>query len=421
MKTKRLRLKPLVLALCVATLPTPAFSDDNLDALRNTVEALKKQLEQVQKQLDAQEKSTVTQADLKRVEKKAAAAGEWMSPNTLIHMAGYADVDYAKTEGGDGSFTVGTFSPIFHFQYRDLVMLESELEFSLKEDGETEVGLEYLTVDLFLNDYVTLVAGKFLSPVGQFRQNLHPSWINKMASAPPGFGHDGAAPTSETGLQLRGGFPIGDMRTNFAVYTGNGPEFNAETEDQIEFELEGVRAEGFGADRDGEMVYGGRFGLLPFAGLEVGVSGATGKGTVTELEDESGLAELALDEDKRDYRVVGADFNFQHRSLGIRGEYVKTRVGSDNSAGLTSSGSASWRSWYTQAAYRFLPGKWEGAVRYSDFDSAIEANDQAQWAFAVNYLFTNNFMAKFTYELNDNDEGSPADDNRFLSQLAYGF
>ncbi len=420
MKQTLMKMKPLALALCVASFPMPAYSADNLESLRDTVETLKKQLEQVQKQLDEQEESSVTRADLERVEKRAASAEEWKSPNTLIHMAGYADVGYTKTQGDDGSFNVGGFSPIFHFQYRDLVMLESELEFKVKNDGETEVGMEYLTVDLFLNDYVTLVAGKFLSPVGQFRQNLHPSWINKMSSAPPGFGHDGAAPTSETGAQLRGGFPIGRVRTNFAVYAGNGPEFNSETEDQVEFGLEGVRAEGFGADNDGKMVYGGRFGILPIPGLEFGVSGATGKGTVTELEDSSGLPALVLNESERDYRVVGADFNFSHRSLGIRGEYVKTRVGSANN-GLTASRSETWESWYTQAAYRFLPTKWEVAVRYTDFDSAVNTQDQEQWALGLNYLFTNNFMAKFTYELNDGEKGSVTDDNRFLSQLAYGF
>ncbi len=241
-----------------------------------------------------------------------------------------------------------------------------------------------------------------------------------MASAPPGFGHDGAAPTSDTGLQFRGGFPVGGVRTNFAVYVGNGPEVNSATENQVDFELEGVRAEGFGANPDGEFVYGGRFGVLPMPGLELGVSGATGKATVTELEDDSGLPALVLDEEKRDYSVVGADFNFGYRSLGVRGEYVRTRVGSANT-GLTASPSATWRSWYTQAAYRFLPTKWEAVLRYTDFDSAVDARDQKQWAAGVNYLFSNNFMAKFSYELNDGNKGTVADDNRFLTQLAYGF
>lgn len=122
----------------------------------------------------------------------------------------------------DGSFTVGQFAPIFHFQYRDLVMLEAELEFEVEDNGSTNTALEYLTIDWLMNDYATLVAGKFLSPIGQFRQNLHPTWVNKMASAPPGFGHDGAAPVSDLGVQIRGGYPIGNVRTNYAFFISNG-------------------------------------------------------------------------------------------------------------------------------------------------------------------------------------------------------
>ena len=71
-------------------------------------------------------------------------------------------------------FNVGTFAPIFHFQYRDLVMLESELEFEIGDDGQTETNLEYLTIDWFINDYMVLVGGKFLSPIGQFSTKPSP-------------------------------------------------------------------------------------------------------------------------------------------------------------------------------------------------------------------------------------------------------
>ena len=56
-------------------------------------------------------------------------------------------------------------------------------EIEIDDAGETETNLEYLTIDWFINDYMALIAGKFLSPIGQFRQNLHPSWINKLPSA----------------------------------------------------------------------------------------------------------------------------------------------------------------------------------------------------------------------------------------------
>ena len=402
---ERFNAGPLALAIALA-LPMEASADAAYD---------------VQKTLKSYEKTSASKNDVAKLEKKVAEASEWKSPNTLIHMSGYADVGYTDSKDSSGSFNVGSFSPIFHFQYRDLVMLESELEFEVEADGGTNVALEYLTVDLFLNDYMTLVAGKFLSPIGQFRQNLHPSWINKLPSAPPGFGHDGAAPVSDLGIQLRGGFPLGGMRTNYAFYISNGPELNASTEDAVDFELEGIAAEGFGRDRDGSKVYGGRFGLLPFAGLEIGLSGATGKAAVTTLENISADTLSALSgEPTRDYDVYGFDFAWQHRAINLRGEFIESRIGSASGGTAPSSG-ANWSTWYAQAAYRFLPTKFEGVLRYTDFDSPHISEDRKQWVVGLNYLFASNVIAKFAYQFNDGADGSPADDDRWLLQLAYGF
>lgn len=388
----------IVLPLSASAAATNEELEAELDALRSQVSALGSEVQQ---------------------------AAEWKSPNTLVHMAGYADVGYVKQEGKDGSFVIGSFSPIFHFQYRDIVMLESELEIELGEDGETEVNLEYLTIDWFFSDYGTLLAGKFLSPIGQFRQNLHPSWINKLPSAPPGFGHDGAAPVSELGLQVRGGVPLGSMRGNYAVYVANGPELHSVTEDGAEFEIEGVEAEALNVDSDGEKVVGGRFAILPIPAIELGVSAATGKATVTEVENESSPpvgppSGSITDETPRDYTVVGADFVWFTGNMSLRGEYVKTDIG-EATAGATVGEGAVWETWYTQLAYRIPNTKVEGVIRYTDFDSAHASEDQKQTAVGINYLITNNFIAKLAYESNSNDLGSPADDDRTLVQLAYGF
>ncbi|HED19768.1 MAG TPA: hypothetical protein ENI74_09760 [Gammaproteobacteria bacterium] len=437
MKHRTFILKPVALAVLAAVASTTSFADSEMDKMRKTVETLQKQLEQVQEQLKAREEkpatpaqsrtaqeAPVTRKEMDELRKEVATASEWRSPNTLIHMAGYSSVGYEKTQGNndDGSFNVGQFAPIFHFQYRDLVMLESELEFEVEDDGSTNTALEYLTIDLIMNDYATLVAGKFLSPIGQFRQNLHPTWVNKMASPPPGFGHDGAAPVSDLGVQVRGGYPLGKVRTNYALFVSNGPELTSATDDGVNFTLDGVDAEGFNKDSDGTKVFGGRLGVLPMRGLEVGISGATGEASVSKYEDELLATTVKItDQGKRDYDVYGADFNFQYRSVGVRGEYVKSKVGSSNK-GLTASGSANWETWYTQAAYRFLPTRFEAVLRYTDFDSAVDSRDQEQWGVGLNYLFTSNFIAKVNYEFNNgNGNSSVADDNRFLAQLAYGF
>ena len=345
------------------------------------------------------------------------AAGEWKHPDSLVHLAGYASVGYASTDQDDGSFSAGGFSPIFHFQYRDLVMLESELEVELSPEGETEVNLEYLTVDFFPTDNVAIVAGRFLSPVGQFRQNLHPSWINRLPSAPPGFGHDGAAPVSETGLQARGGVDLGAGKLNYAVYIGNGPELNAVDEDG-EVELEGIEAEGFGADRDGNKVVGGRLGFIPRVGLEIGLSAATGKAAVTALVDEAAGTRMDVDADPaHDYDVLGADFAWQWNNAELRGEYVQSKIGS-NPASIAVDG-ATWSTWYLQGAYRFAPTRWEGVLRYGDFDSPHPTGSGTQWAIGANYRFAANIVAKLAWEANDG--GVQGGQDRILVQLAYGF
>ena len=446
MKSANGNIGRLFIAIAMAmALPLSALADDKYDQLKQQVEVLKSQLELVQKSLEQYESNSVSKEEVAELKLEVAEAAEWKEPNTLIHMAGYADVGYANQENSDGSFNVGSFSPIFHYQYRDLVMLEAELEMRIADDGETDLALEYLTIDYFLNDYVALLGGKFLSPIGQFRQNLHPSWINKLASAPPGFGHDGAAPVSDVGFQARGGFPMGNMFANYAAYVSNGPELIS-TEEDGEFELEGIEAEGFGRDSDGKKVFGGRFGLLPVPGLEIGVSLASGKATVTSIElahgdveepeeheeeepDEHDEAEgeeeteLALDlssEPARDYDVLGFDFVWSLNSFALRGEYIKTKVGADYT-GITASPSETWETWYTQASYVFPQTKWETALRYTDFDSPHASQDQKQWAVGVNYLFTGSFIGKVTYEFNDGLDGSQADTNRWMFQLAYGF
>ena len=406
-------------------LPGISLADADFDALEAQVESLTKQLQEVRQALDIAQQQQArqqreTQEEIVFLKKEVIDAEEWKSPNSLIHMAGYADVGYANGDNDDGSFILGSFSPIFHFQYRDIVMLESELEFEVSPEGETEIELEYMTIDYFINDYMALVGGKFLSPIGQFRQNLHPSWINKLPTAPPGFGHDGAAPTSDLGFQLRGGFPLGQIRSNYAFYVGNGPELNSVFEDD-EFELEGIVAEAFGNDRDGEKVFGGRVSVLPISGLEIAVSAATGKASVTGLEDEAtGEITELVGETARDYDVIGADFSYTWKGLGIRGEYVRSEIG-ETATGFTASAGGEWSSWYSQAALRFPSTNFEAVLRYADFDSPHDSHDQQQWALGLNYLITNSFIAKVAYEFNDGVQGSPADADFILLQLAYGF
>lgn len=346
----------------------------------------------------------------RRLEALERRTGEWRTRDSVFHLAGYADAGYADRSGGESGFDRASFNPIFHYQYQDRVLLEAELEMSIDGEGETEIEMEYSTVDVVLNDSMVLVAGKFLSPIGYFQQNLHPSWINKLASVPVGFSHDGAAPSTELGLQLRGGVALANDRLwTYAVYLGNGPELEAE-----EGELEGVLAEGFARDVDDSKVWGGRVSLLPLAGLEIGLSGARGKATVTENDGE----EFSGDPE-RDYTALGADLSWKWgKSVDLRGEYIRQKV--DASATSIAPGSATWEAWYAQAAYRWADMPWEFVVRYGEFRSPNAAMEQDQAMLGITYLWSSNAMAKFGYELNDGAAGEDSNRNRWLLQIAYG-
>jgi len=403
--------KSKLLAVAVLTLtahvPSMAVAND-VKQLKNELEILKNQVKELRVLLNSQTKLMARKSEVdavkEEVKKVAKDSNEWKVADSAVHLAGYGAVGYSDREGSDGSFSLVTFNPIFHYQYKDLFLLEAELEVGVADNGDTEVGLEYATIDWIINDYAILVAGKFLSPIGQFRQNLHPTWVNKYSSAPPGFGHDQAAPITEVGAQLRGGFPVmNEGRANYAIYIGNGPLIELDGD-----EVEAVEAEGFASNDDGELVWGGRFGILPVPGFEVGISAATGE---VGPEGEESLL--------RDYSAFGIDTAYQHGSWDFRGEYIRQRVGSNSASAAPDA--ATFKAWYAQAAYKFLPSKWEMVVRYGDYDSPHASQNQKQWAIGANYLFANNAIAKFGFESNDGLSGERTDDDRFLFQLTYGF
>ncbi len=404
-----------VLALAVASglaLPavTRAAGDEELAAMKARVEALEKELAQMRALLEKKLEAKADTQEVEQLKKEVATASsnaqEWKEYDSRVHLGGYASAGFAGSTVDGERFTPVQFAPILHYQWRDLLLLESELELQVQRDGTTEVGLEYLTIDLFLNDYITFLAGKFLSPVGNFRQNLHPAWINKLPSAPSGFGHDQAAPVAEVGAQFRGGVPLGERaKVNYSIYVANGPTLDLSPAGD---EIEALGSEGAVSNDDDEFVFGGRLGFLPIPHLELGVSGAC-----------CSIAVAGAQEASRSYSVLGFDAAWKWRNLDLRGEYVRSRVGSEITS--VAPDGQRWEAFYVQAAYRLTPFKLEPVVRYANYDSTHADQEQEQWTVGINYLFAPQAMAKLAYEFNDGLQDTRTDDDRFLLQFAYGF
>lgn len=149
-------------------------------------------------------------------------------PQRDYHLSGYMSSQFVVPEGGPSTFATA-FSPIFLYRAGDKFLFEAELEFGF--DGtETAVTLEYAQLDYMFSDAAVLVMGKFLLPMGTFGERTHPSWINKLPTAPPIYGgHHGSGLgiipiMMDFGVQLRGGLATGGVRWNYSLYATNGPQ-----------------------------------------------------------------------------------------------------------------------------------------------------------------------------------------------------
>ncbi|MDA1088311.1 MAG: hypothetical protein O2901_15015 [Verrucomicrobia bacterium] len=171
--------------------------------------------------------------DLQRQREAESAA----KANLVV--TGYAHALYQDVEGGDETFTFGSFNPIFLYRLGDNVLFEAELELDVEDDGDTGLELEYGQIDYVVNDYLTLIAGRFILPLGVFSEKLHPAWINKLPTGPlpyagSGGHHDSILPFNDIGVQARGSFHPGDgnLSISYAIYAVNGPGYSTAAHDE---------------------------------------------------------------------------------------------------------------------------------------------------------------------------------------------
>ncbi len=327
--------------------------------------------------------------------------GQEQNAKSGFQLAGYASFGYSYSDEEKSNFDVVQFSPIFHYGYSDILQFEGELEFSISQTGETEVAMEYAAANLFLNNYMTLTVGQFMSPIGQFRQNYHPSWINKLPSAPVGFGHGGAAPTSNVGAALRGGLPrLGTLRHNYVVYVANAPTVDFAPDGDVD-----IGAEGLTTGNGTSATVGGRYAIDPLSGMEIGISGAFGK--AYDLDSNS----------SRDYSAFDVDFTYHRGSLDLRGEYIEQNIAKDDTLPIEG---GKWQAAYGQIAYQFDSLHLEPVARYGFYKNPEKKTKET--SLGLNYLFANNIIAKAAYSFGDMTEaGTIEKTDKYYAQLAFGF
>ncbi len=424
----------MVLALGLVSPPLAARAEperdlrQELQQLKAQMEHYRRRMEQLESQLESVEAENVKRS--KELEEKIANRllnrsnfGRYMdrfAGEHRFHLTGYGTANFEWQDLEDTNTFSSDIFPIFLYRLTDRALFEGELELDLEETA-TEVSLEYAQIDYILNDYATLVAGKFLLPFGEFMERLHPAWINKLVSRPlpyVGAGAGGLFKFSQVGVQLRGGIPLGygdGAMAEYSLYVTNGPSFASDKR--------GAPVSNNFADQNRGKGYGARIGLelLPFdygwGRFRIGASTLDGKW------DEGG--DLW-------FTSWGIDSVYQNGPLELRGEYL--RFNREMPGALTDD---EREGWYLQAAYQLTKApipyldRTELVVRWSgrNQNAPIEAGEEEeggdlfrkprQVAVGLNYWLTPSVVWKLEY-----DREMPAgagDSNAFQTQFAIGF
>ena len=223
----------------------------------------------VQKQVAPKVQTTETQAggDLHKevttgVVPSVAELEASLFGTTKFLLAGWAEAMYEQRNGKVSTFSA-SFNPIFLWELTPKILFDGRLEIE-PSGGGTNVNLVNAQISYLLNDYIALGAGEFFSPSNVFVERFEPQWINKLPDRPIGIYH-GVLPNISVGAQMRGGFPIGPTRADYAFYVSNGPTLNT-------FDPRNAGTLDFNSytDNNDDKAIGGRVGFLPFPGIEFG-------------------------------------------------------------------------------------------------------------------------------------------------------
>jgi hypothetical protein len=420
---------PLLLGLAAATIAPATQAQVSNDALQQRIEAMERQLQALKNSLNE------TRKQAKQASRKAAAASKEARAGdaalSKFRLTGYTATGFKLTDAGDvgTTFTGAKFNPIFLYQYNNSLLFEGELELEVEDDGGTDVGLEFATVSYVLNDAMTVAGGKFLSPLGLFQERLHPNWINKLPDRPAGYNPKGGGlPGSEIGLMLRGGLSLDPVLVNYSVFVGNGPQvrLTAGSLDFLDFRA-------FGDDDNDNKAFGGRIGVLPVTGVELGASVLSSK---IKGKKVSGIAG-ALSEG--DFLWWGVDASYTKGAADLRFEYFSSEL--DSFRSQSTAGTATtlipkteWQGWYVQGAYQlskltsvpFLRNL-EPVIRYGEFDvdgfSGFVAGGapEDRFTLGLNYLIAPSAILKAAVSWRNFREDSVEDATEFRAQVTYGF
>jgi hypothetical protein len=182
----------------------------------------------------------------------------WNLNKTTVTTGGVSKAVTTNSFPDDANFE---FSPMFLWRHGTKFLMEFEPSFS----SGAGLGVNWADVSYFAAPGLIIRAGFFVVPFGIYNKRLSAGWIDKLATNPP---VADIPPASDFGIEVEGGFPLGNMKWNYDISLTNGNQLQADGE------IQGIGT----IDNNLNKTVTARLGLLPFSNssLEIGVSGQLG-------------------------------------------------------------------------------------------------------------------------------------------------
>jgi hypothetical protein len=434
-------------------LPRPALaqvSTDDFNALKKSVEQLDDKVQKLEQSHEQDQKTH--EADQQQIQQLEQKLGETQtaatnaaqkadavaavqstypvvsaSPNATHNftMVGDAEVQFGKTAGQYSTFALADFAPIFLFRASDDFLFEAGFDIGLNNnfnpDGtraaghSTSVDLSFGQMDYLLNDYVTVVAGDMLLPLGTYSER-GAGWLNKIPDDPL---VRQVLPDSGVGVQLRGALPIGQsgQMITYAAYGVNGPSSADGTDNSTALDLDGNVGDtpNWHSNPSGGGRIGWFYPWMPHYDIELGISGQSGEW------DDAGTKLWSA-------AVVDAAVHVGP-NVELKGEYINTWVETGDMGTLQP------RGWWGQAGYKLaglglempyinnveLVGRYDRMADDGMFGGGPGNTTTQRYTFGYVYYLSSSLWFEGDYEILQSRGALTVPPNAFVFQLSYGF
>ena len=315
----------------------------------------------------------------------AAQTGDNVKPVPIL--SGYAGT-FSFVSGGQNLIDT-QISPVLLVPLGDRWLVESRAEFEGQfqrpGDGGPYAGpvtkhVDYAQIDYIASPYVTVTAGRFLTPFGIFNERLYPVWIRALQPDPLILPIN-TAPSD--GAMFRGGFPVsGQANMNYVAYVS-------------------ATSIGIGSV-DSERHVGGRVGVFfPGPRLEVG-----------------GSWQRTLQDDRKNAFGFHMGWQPAKAPLNLRAEFAHSFEGSG---------------YWVEGAYRLSRANvWQKAMRHTEVVARLQqfytgsispdgaaalglpGADTRESDFGVNYFLRDGLKGIFSYGRQFTSAGN-------FNQWSFGF